>query len=72
MGEGTKGDDAETSLRSLREEVAAMRAEQRELARMVDELNRTFRALATQLGIVAEPYKKGSSSAHRQDLPGFG
>jgi hypothetical protein len=50
-----------------------MRAEQRELARTVEQMWRTFRALATQLGIAAEPYRRSREEpAPRQDLPGFG
>ncbi len=61
----------EAQIRALRQELAELRAEQRETARIVEEMNRTFRALATQLGIASEPYRKGSASTRSRDLPGF-
>jgi hypothetical protein len=56
---------------ALRQEVAALREEQRLLADQVEEVARSFRAIATQIGIAAEPYKRGSSSHSHRDLPGF-
>ena len=61
----------EAQIRALREELAALRAEQQETARIVEELNRTFRALATQLGVASEPYRKSSGGNRSRDLPGF-
>lgn len=47
-------------LAALRRELAELRAEQQQLAERVDEMAKTFRALATQIGIATEPYKGGS------------
>lgn len=63
--------DWAVELRALRQELAEMRAEQRALAEAVQQLTQTFRSLATQLGIAAEPYKKGAAAARERDLPGF-
>ncbi|MEM0128756.1 MAG: hypothetical protein QXG65_01115 [Thermoplasmata archaeon] len=62
----------EVELHRLREELGAMRAEQKELARTVAQLVQTFQALAAQMGLMTEPYGKrsGATSADR-DLPGF-
>jgi prefoldin subunit 5 len=60
----------EAELRALREELGALRAEQHQIAQSVKELTQTFRSLALQLGIAAEPYAKGKKEASR-DLPGF-
>ncbi len=46
----------EAELRSLRAELGELRAEQRQLAQSIDQLVRTFRMLATHLGIASEPY----------------
>ena len=60
----------EVELRQLREELHALREEQRELARSIDQLVQAFRSIATHLGITAEPYVRKD---HRdRDLPGFG
>lgn len=60
----------ETEIHALRQELAELRNEQRELARAVAQLVQTFQSLATHMGIAAEPYtKKGSKSS--SDLPGF-
>ncbi len=61
----------EGEVRALRQEVADLRNEQRELLRAVEEMSRTFRALATQLGIAGEPYQRRSGDTNRE-LPGFG
>jgi hypothetical protein len=53
----------------LRQELAELRREQREMAKSIDQLVTTFRSLATHLGIAAEPYvQKGEK---QRDLPGF-
>jgi hypothetical protein len=56
---------------ALRQEIAALREEQRLLAEQVEEVARSFRAIATQIGIAAEPYKRGGADRSRRDLPGF-
>lgn len=61
----------EAELRSLREELKVLRTEQLELARAVDEMVRTFRAIATHLGIASEPYRGGERPSRDRDLPGF-
>jgi hypothetical protein len=59
-------------LAALRREIAELRAEQRLLAERVEEVARSFRAIATQIGIAAEPYRKGKSGeAKGRELPGF-
>ncbi len=59
----------EVELRQLREELHALREEQRELARSIDQLVQAFRSIATHLGITAEPYAK--KEKRDRDLPGF-
>ncbi|MCI4350719.1 MAG: hypothetical protein L3K15_04325 [Thermoplasmata archaeon] len=67
-----EGSEESTSLlKAVREELAQLRAEQRELARSVDQLTQTFRALATHLGIAAEPYVKPSRDPKSKEIPGF-
>jgi hypothetical protein len=62
----------EAEVRALRQEVAELRAEQKAMARAIDEMTQTFRSLAVHLGIASEPYKKsGSGSGRDRDLPGF-
>jgi prefoldin subunit 5 len=62
----------EAEVRALRQEVAELRAEQKALARAIDEMTQTFRSLAVHLGIASEPYKKATGSSSRdRDLPGF-
>lgn len=62
----------EAEVRTMRKELAELRAEQREMAQAIDQLNRTFRALASHLGIATEPYrKKPSAPVERADVPGF-
>ena len=56
---------------ALRQEIAALREEQRLLAEQVEEVARSFRAIATQIGIASEPYKRGGSGSSHRDLPGF-
>ena len=57
--------------RTMREELQALRAEQRELARSVDQLAQTCRSLATHLGIAAEPYRPTSKGGRPMDSSGF-
>ncbi|MGA8543126.1 MAG: hypothetical protein WB947_06285 [Thermoplasmata archaeon] len=59
----------EVELRQLREEIHEIRAEQRELAKAVDQLVRTFTTLSTHLGITAEPYSR--KQPHDRDVQGF-
>jgi hypothetical protein len=62
----------EVELRSLREELTQLRAEQQEMAQAIHQLLQTFRTLAAHLGIAAEPYvRKGSDPPADRDLPGF-
>lgn len=61
----------EAELRMLREEIQELRAEQREMAKAIDQLVTTFRSLATHLGIAAEPYRGKDKPASTRDLPGF-
>jgi hypothetical protein len=72
MSNGTESSEVAGLLRGVREELAQLRAEQRELARSIEQLTQTFRALATHLGIAAEPYVKPSGSARSKEIPGFG
>ena len=62
----------EVELRSLREELQTLRAEQKEMAQSVRQLLQTFRTLAAHLGIAGEPYvpKEGDRPSDR-DLRGF-
>ncbi len=55
----------------MRRELAEMREELRELARGVEQLNQTFRALAIQLGLGVEPYRRKGDSARKENPPGF-
>jgi len=59
----------EVELRELREEIHEIRTEQRELAKAVDQLVRTFTALSTHLGITAEPYTR--KATRDRDVSGF-
>jgi hypothetical protein len=59
-------------LRVLRLEMAQLREEQKALARDVAQMAQTFRSLATQLGIAAEPYRRGTKETRQNDVPGFG
>jgi len=72
MASSLNGDRWEIELRALREELAQLRAEQREMAKAIGELVTTFRTLATHLGIAAEPYvRKGKREGDRDLPPGF-
>ncbi len=69
MGIPAEKDRWEVELRQVREELHALRAEQRELAKAVDQLVRTFTALSTHLGITSEPYSR--KDRRSDDVPGF-
>ena len=56
---------------ALREELQRMRTEQREMAAAIQELVRTFRTLATHLGIASEPYVRKNDPPRDSDIPGF-
>ena len=56
----------------LRQELAELRKEQQELARSVGDLALTFKALAVQLGIASDPYRKGGAEPKGHEIPGFG
>ena len=62
----------EAELRAIREELKQLRAQQVELAEGVANLTQTFRNLAVQLGIAAEPYAKGAKRDGKREIPGFG
>ena len=62
----------EAELRMVRKELGELRTEQRELARAIQQLVATFRTLATNLGIAAEPYTGKDRQRTDRDLPGFG
>jgi cell division septum initiation protein DivIVA len=68
---GNAGMEAE--LRAIREELRQLKAQQEELAQAIAGLTQTFRHLAVQMGIAAEPYpkEKGESSARDRERPGF-
>lgn len=67
------GDRTLTELAALRREIAELRAEQKALAEQVQEMARSFHAIATQIGIASEPYRRrASGEADSRDLPGFG
>lgn len=61
----------EIELKAIRAELALLRQEQQELAAAIDQLLRTFRGLATHLGISTEPYGKRGAGASSKDVPGF-
>ena len=57
---------------TLRQELAELRREQQEMRQVLEDLTRTFRAIAVQIGIAAEPYRKsGAEPEKARDLPGF-
>lgn len=68
---GKEADRVEAMFAELRDAIAQLRAEQRELVRAVDQLTQTFRSLATHLGIAAEPYVKSGRDAKSKEIPGF-
>lgn len=60
----------EVELRQLREELHALRDEQRDLARSIEQLVQAFRSISTHLGITAEPYVR-KDPRDRDRPPGF-
>ena len=70
MTDATESARWETELHALRQELTELRNEQKELARAVAQLVQTFQALATHMGIAAEPYTKRPATTN-SDLPGF-
>jgi hypothetical protein len=75
MPGNSSADPVELELASIRQQLTELRAEQQEIKQAVEELVKTFRSIAVQLGIAAEPYRKGSSSSERaksSEIPGFG
>lgn len=74
MPAGTTEERWIAELRQLREELDALRREQKEMATAIRQLVTTFQSLATHMGIAAEPYsRKGARSSGSDDpLPGFG
>jgi hypothetical protein len=75
MPANSAADPVELELASIRQQLTELRAEQQEIKQAVEELVKTFRSLALQLGIAAEPYRKGGSTGERaksSEIPGFG
>lgn len=70
---GAETDRLLGELTALRQEIASLREEQQRLSDRVDEMTRAFRAIATQIGIASEPYRRSAASAESgsRDLPGF-
>jgi len=71
MSSASGGSVVEGEVRALRQEVAQLQAGQKELLRAIEEMTRTFRALATHLGIASEPYKKDADVDRKKEIPGF-
>lgn len=74
-------DDAWTELsvrlEDLKRQVDALRTQQEALVESVQELTKTFRSLAVDMGIATDGYRpsgggSGSSSSRRDPPPGFG
>jgi hypothetical protein len=61
-----------TEIGALRQELAELRKDQEQLVQAVSELTRTFKGLAIQLGVAADPYQKGSKDEKGREIPGFG
>jgi hypothetical protein len=72
MSDGQGRSVVEGEVRALRQEVAELRAEQKELQAAMEEMTRTFRVIATHLGIASEPYKRGGDAPRQREIPGFG
>ena len=72
MAASTGTDRVLMEIGTLRQELAELRKEQRELAQAVSELTRTFKGLAIQLGVAADPYQKGTKGGGNREIPGFG
>ncbi len=65
-------DPLQADLAQLRQELVELRAEQREMKVAIEELVRTFRAIAVHLGIAAEPYRKTTPGPEKsRDFSGF-
>jgi predicted nucleic acid-binding Zn-ribbon protein len=71
MGESGTANSLESALKALRTELGELREEQRALAKSVEDLAQTFRALATHLGIAAEPYSPSGRAGKGKEIPGF-
>jgi hypothetical protein len=72
MSDGQGRSVVEGEVRALRQEVAELRAEQKALLAAMEEMTRTFRAIATHMGIAAEPYKRNGEPPREREIPGFG
>jgi len=72
MSDGQGRSVVEGEVRALRQEVAELRAEQKALLAAMEEMTRTFRAIATHMGIAAEPYKRAGEPPREREIPGFG
>jgi hypothetical protein len=72
MSDGQGRSVVEGEVHALRQEVAQLRAEQKELQAAMEEMTRTFRVIATHLGIASEPYKRGGDAPRQREIPGFG
>ena len=72
MSESGGTDRLLAELGVLRQELADLRKEQQDLAQAVSELTRTFKGLAIQLGVAADPYQKGTKESKDREIPGFG
>jgi hypothetical protein len=65
-------DPLSLEIATLRHDIGELRREQQEMRVQLDELVKTFKALAIHLGIASEPYRKNSGETERsRDLPGF-
>ena len=72
MADASNRSAVEAEVRALRQEVAELRAEQKAMARAIEEMTQTFRTLAVHLGIASEPYKKPAAGSGRdREVPGF-
>ena len=70
MSDGSGGSVVEGEVRALRQELAGLRNEQRELLKAVEEMSRTFRSIAVHLGIASEPYRRPDPE-RKKEIPGF-
>jgi prefoldin subunit 5 len=60
-----------TEINALRQELGEVQKAQAELGRAMEQMTSTFRAIATHLGIAAEPYRTRSASRREEGPPGF-
>ncbi|MCI4322600.1 MAG: hypothetical protein L3K03_01010 [Thermoplasmata archaeon] len=58
-------------INALRQEIGEMQKAQAELGRAMEQMTLTFRAIATHLGIAAEPYRTRSATRRDEGPPGF-